>query len=331
MAKSHALFMRKHFGGKQRGFFTFCLRFDEKYFRDTCKSMFCYLYSGALSCIINKKQYLGEFTMPDFKVLSNLHTHTVFSDGANSVEENIRAALEAGFVSVGFSDHSYVPEAGFGVSRDNAASYIGEVRRCSKAFADKIDVFCGLELDADTPFDRELYDYIIASVHFVKADGKLRDVDLSPAAQTECIERYFDGDGVKYAKAYFDTLAEHVERTRPDIVGHFDLLTKFGVIDETDDAYRRCALDALRRISSVTRRFEVNTGAMARKLKSTPYPADFILKEILSLDCSVILSSDAHRAVNIDYAFSETAAYLREIGFKYTDRLTTHGFVRDEL
>ena len=38
---------------------------------------------------------------------SDLHTHTVFSDGANTMEEMVRAAVERNFVSIGISDHSY--------------------------------------------------------------------------------------------------------------------------------------------------------------------------------------------------------------------------------
>ena len=38
---------------------------------------------------------------------SNLHTHTTYSDGKNSVRENIEAAIANNMISLGFSDHSY--------------------------------------------------------------------------------------------------------------------------------------------------------------------------------------------------------------------------------
>ena len=35
---------------------------------------------------------------------TNLHTHTSFTDGADTAEAMVRAALERGFFSLGFSD-----------------------------------------------------------------------------------------------------------------------------------------------------------------------------------------------------------------------------------
>ena len=38
--------------------------------------------------------------------LQNLHTHTVFSDGAGTAEAMVRGAIQAGCGSLGFSEHS---------------------------------------------------------------------------------------------------------------------------------------------------------------------------------------------------------------------------------
>lgn len=43
------------------------------------------------------------------KYISNLHTHTTYCDGKNSIEENILYAIEKNFISLGFSGHSYLP------------------------------------------------------------------------------------------------------------------------------------------------------------------------------------------------------------------------------
>ncbi|MDP4119064.1 MAG: PHP domain-containing protein, partial [Bacillota bacterium] len=39
---------------------------------------------------------------------TNFHTHTVFCDGNDTVEELVRAAEEKGFDALGFSGHSYL-------------------------------------------------------------------------------------------------------------------------------------------------------------------------------------------------------------------------------
>ena len=61
-----------------------------------------------------------------------------------------------------------------------------------------------------------------------------------------------------------------------DIVGHFDLLTKFNerrcFFDEESPAYRRAALRAMEALVAAGKIFEVNTGAISRGYRSTPYP-----------------------------------------------------------
>lgn len=72
---------------------------------------------------------------------------------------------------------------------------------------------------------------------------------------------------------------------------------------------------------------EVNTGAMARGLRASPYPADFLLKAVREAGGSVILSSDAHRVSYLDFAFEETLARLRRLGFREVLERRKEGFV----
>ena len=38
---------------------------------------------------------------------ANFHTHSVYSDGADTLTELVEAAIEKGFGALGFSEHSY--------------------------------------------------------------------------------------------------------------------------------------------------------------------------------------------------------------------------------
>ena len=38
----------------------------------------------------------------------NLHTHSTFDDGKNTIEETVLSAIEKGFDSIGFSGHAYM-------------------------------------------------------------------------------------------------------------------------------------------------------------------------------------------------------------------------------
>ena len=122
---------------------------------------------------------------------------------------------------------------------------------------------------------------------------------------------------------------------KPTILGHFDLITKF---DETDAplfsdsaAYRRIAARAAESIARSGALIEVNTGAMARGLRTTPYPAAEILHVFRQADAPLILSSDCHDAKNIDFGFAEAKALLRELGFRRLFTLTETGAAAYEI
>ena len=66
---------------------------------------------------------------------SNIHAHSSFSDGHNSCEEMVQAALARGFVSFGLSDHGYAPHDVCSMSREGEARYRAEVRRLQQKYA----------------------------------------------------------------------------------------------------------------------------------------------------------------------------------------------------
>lgn len=70
------------------------------------------------------------------------HTHTPFSHGKNTVEENAKRAKELGLKQIGISDHGFSHVA-FGLKRRALSRYIEE---CKKASSDLgIDVLVGIE------------------------------------------------------------------------------------------------------------------------------------------------------------------------------------------
>ncbi len=266
------------------------------------------------------------------KFKSNLHTHTTFSDGRGSPEETIQTAINKGFISLGISDHTYCKhDEGYCISLGSERKYFKSIRELSEKYASQINVFCGIELDSLSERPDLDFDYIIASVHNLIFDGNIFAVDLSPKRQCEIINAYCGGSKNDFAAKYFDRVVSHVEKIRPDIVGHFDLITKYSLMEESDSDYIDIALEALRETAKYCRIFEVNTGAMARGLRTTPYPAEFLLRELLKLNCDIVITSDAHYPDKLDFAFDDTALYLKKIGFTSALRLTNNGFVSDEL
>lgn len=249
---------------------------------------------------------------------SDLHTHTVFSDGAHTMEEMVRAAAERGLVSIGISDHSYTDfDLRYCIREERLAEYHTEIRRLKMLYGDRIEVYAGLEYDGYTELkDRHLYDYLIGDCHYVKTWDGYHSVDHAGDEQWAAIETYFGGDPIAYSRAYFETYVERTRLHRPDVLGHFDLSAKFGFLNEDDPVYRNMAVEAMLACLEVTPIVELNTGAIARNVRTIPYPADFLLREIREHGGRITLCSDAHRTENLGFWFDEALELLWEAGFR---------------
>lgn len=251
---------------------------------------------------------------------SDLHTHTVFSDGHNTIEEMVRQAIAGNMVSIGISDHSFTPfDTRYCMKEDALTAYLAEIRRVRERYAGQIEVYAGLEYDGYSQLkDRSAFDYLIGDCHYIRTHDGYHSVDHAKEEQWSAIERYFNGDPMAYARAYFETYAARTQAHRPDVLGHFDLAAKFGFVDENHPAYRKLALDALLACLEVTPIAELNVGSIIRKWRDSAFPSAFLLKEIRSHGGKIILSSDSHRADTLACCFDRGVSLLRAAGFNST-------------
>ena len=264
--------------------------------------------------------------------LQNLHTHSTWCDGKDSVEEMILHAMSCGFDSVGFSGHSpmfYAPE--HGIDKNEVEGYIADVRAMQEKYRGKLDIFCGIELDLYSKLDLAPYDYIIGSVHYLKINGEYVGFDRNAATVKSVIDTYFGGDGMKYAKAYYETLSALPERGKIDVIGHFDLITKHAenvcFFDQNADEYRGCVIKAMDALIPHVSLLEINTGAMSRGYRTTPYPTEFILREWKNRGGGIIISSDCHDKNFLSHGFGDSVKLAKSCGFEDTHVLTADGFV----
>ncbi len=267
------------------------------------------------------------------RIQSNLHTHTVYCDGKNTPLEIVEKAMELGFRSIGFSGHSYNAfDGGCCMSPTGTLAYRKEVLELREQYANRIDIFLGLENDGLVPYPTDGYDYIIGSVHCLLVNGKYHTIDNTHEQMRACIDEGFAGNALSMARAYYDLLVSYVTTDRSDIVGHFDVIEKRNgdgrYFDSQSPAYRRIALEALEAIAKTGKIFEVNTGSISRGFIKNPYPAPFLLQRLLELKAPIMLSSDAHVADRLDGQFDAVSAMLYEMGFRETMELKRgEGFV----
>ena len=266
-------------------------------------------------------------------MLSNLHTHTTFCDGKSTAEQTVLSAIKKGFATLGFSGHAYTAYELTSCMKDEEG-YIKEINRLKELYKDKIEIYLGTEEDAFSLVDRSKYEYIIGSSHFVKLNGEFIPLDLRMECIDNCLKA-FGGDIEAIAENYYGNLATYLRARRPDIVGHFDLLTKY---DEKAKAHflgnpkhDRIAERFIKELVKEDFLFEVNTGAIARKLRTTPYPAVNLLHEIKKSSSRIIITSDCHDADYLDCNFAETKAMLYDIGFRKMTVLCNHKFTEIPL
>jgi histidinol-phosphatase (PHP family) len=242
----------------------------------------------------------------------------------------IRAAIGYGFRAIGFSEHSYAPlQSSYCMPPEKTDDYFREIREARERYKGKIRVFGGFELDKDSELPDDRPDYIIASVHELMCGDINYPVDWSESIQRELAEVKYGGDMFSVWQEYYGEVVRHVERSRPDIIGHFDLITKYSLVDESDPGYMELAAGAAVRCMETCDTFELNTGAIARHLRTVPYPADFILRKIKEKGCRVIITSDCHFPDRMTCWFSEAEDYLGALGFRQDPHADLNEKVKD--
>ena len=254
-------------------------------------------------------------------ILSSPHVHTTFCDGKSTAEEQVRSALSHGCQSLGFSGHApqrFDPPCC--MSLENEAAYIAEIRRLQAAYAGRIRIWMGLELDLFSCADTARYDYIIGSVHYLPAKDGFTAVDGDIPALQRLLQDEFHGDGLAMTEEYYRLYAALMRCRRPLIGGHFDLVRKYNkalrLFDEEAPRYRAAAMNALRAAREAGAVLEVNTGGIARYGAEAPYPGPALLKAWREMGGRVILSSDCHFAPDIVAGYAQAARLLLEIGYK---------------
>lgn len=248
----------------------------------------------------------------------NFHTHTNYCDGKDSPEELVNAALKKGFFALGFSSHSFTDmDKSFAMSAKEAQKYRAEIAALKEKYRDKIELYCGIEQDYFSEEPTDGYDYVIGSVHYVLKNGEYIAVDDTAELVKNAVNRLYGGDFDALAEDYFALVANVAEKTGADIIGHFDLVSKYSEKNGYGETPRflAAAERAVKALIPFGLPFEINTGAMARGVRSVPYPSTEILKIIKKYGGGIMLSSDCHDKNYLDFAFDKAAALARETGF----------------
>ena len=270
--------------------------------------------------------------------LQNLHTHTTYCDGRDTPVEMIESAISQGFESLGFSGHSFTfySTSSYPITTlEKTEAYKKEIASLKEKYKDKIDIFLGLEVDMYSGVDLSCYDYLIGACHYLKMGDRYVAFDRSAEFVRNVIETEFSGDGMAFSNEYYAQLSTLPEYGDFDVIGHFDIHTKNIEIERFFDVdskeYLKAATDAMDALRGKIPFFEVNTGAISRGYRTTPYPSLPLLRELKARGFGAIISSDCHDARYLKTGFDQAGELLAEAGFREKYILTKNGFCAVEL
>lgn len=249
---------------------------------------------------------------------ADYHTHTPLCMHAEGEPEHfVQAAVAAGISEYGISDHApAIPEPfdDWRMLEKQLPDYLEWIERAKVEANGKIPIRAGLECDwlpgcepwIDSLVQQYDWDYLIGSVHY------LSDWDFDNPAW---LEKWAKTDVDDAWDRYWRTYAEMAESGLFDILGHPDLIKKFGYKASGD--LRRFYEPAIDAIASSGAAIELNTAGLHKPCKEA-YPDTDFLDLAYSAGIPLVISSDAHHPSEVARDFDQAIQLAKQAGYTET-------------
>ncbi len=250
------------------------------------------------------------------------HIHTRASaDGSGTVEEYCAAAEKNGYRELGFSEHLDLDPALPHYNTYDHAEATGAIEKAAAQYPD-ITLRTGIEVTYQPEFEGKIVaaiediqlDYIIGSVHII---GEAENcITVEEGAREYFRDKYSAEEGYG---PYFELVLEAVKFGYFDVIGHFDVIKRYGssILEPLDphDFYgpiRRILEGIIKRDMSL----ELNTSGLFHHVREV-YPSAGILKLYHELGGRrLTLGSDAHRPEELGRGMNKAVDILRRLGFE---------------
>jgi len=249
-------------------------------------------------------------------MLIDYHIHTTFSDGMNDLGSYIEEAKKKRVDEIGFSDHIHFKKESWSMRLADLPDYINKITSLKEA--PQFSVKVGLEVDfVPSEMDRLMrainefnFDYLMGSVHHIG------DWLIDSERQ---IEEWKRRDVDQVCQQYYALVQEMARTGLFDIVGHLDLVKKFGFRPKKD--LTDLLLETVGVISENKMCVEVNTSGL-RKPCHEIYPSEKLLRICFDHGLAITLGSDAHSPQDVAADFGKAIDLLRKIGYVEAVRFT---------
>ena len=247
--------------------------------------------------------------------LIDYHVHSKWCGHATGeVHEYVEAAIALGLAEIGLSEHLPIPvptTSKVNLTDEELEIWVGQVDRARERYRSEIVVRLGGECDfipgQEQRIERLLarypFDYVIGSVHFLGQWGFDNPEEIEGYQRREILAAY---------REYFATATAAIRSGFFDILGHADLIKKFGFRPQQDISDLLAALGD--DLGTAGMCLEVNTAGLDKPVKEI-YPSQALLSELARKRVPVTLGSDAHAPGEVGRYFERAEALLKRCGF----------------
>jgi len=235
-----------------------------------------------------------------------------------SVREYAEAAIRCGLKEIGMSDHSPMPggfDKDWRMDQSELPSYLQEIEQTRDALSDQLTIRIGLEADfhpgteayvADM-IDAYDWDYVIGSVHYIGDWG---------FDNPDCKEIWDDWNIDDAYCAYFELVTQSAQTGMFDIIGHPDLIKKFGHrADPNNEIIQQAEATMLQAVLKSGAALEISSAGLRKPVREI-YPHDRIVQRAAELNIPFAYGSDAHSPAEVGHGMQACLGTLESFGVK---------------
>ena len=241
------------------------------------------------------------------------HTHTLYSHGKGTVEENVLAAIKRGLKEIAITDHGF-HHMTYNVRKMDWPFIRRDVDRMRKKYP-MINILLGLEINLVsldggldiTPADIKYLDILVCGYHKVVKPERLRDQFgfFLPNLILDAFHRTTKAQMIRNTDAYIKALSKY----DIDIISH---ICNGAAVDVTEVAKAAAFYGTL---------IEINNKNIKPKTLCSSC-TDKQWEQILATDARFVVDSDAHKVEAVGH-FERAESLIERIGIPY-DRIENY-------
>lgn len=251
-------------------------------------------------------------------MLFDYHVHSTCSgDGRVSIEDMCARAVEIGIGEIAFTEHVDNNPADLCYGTFDYSFYIAQIESARRKF-DSLRILTGIEFGEPHMYPEQIQairewdlDVVLAVVHWVG------DVIVA-------VDEFGDSDVGEMYDLYLDEVLKTAQVGGFDVLGHFDLVKRFGVKYAGPfrfESFKERIAAILEAMIERGIALEVNTSGLRQPCRET-FPGLRTLKLYRELGGGLVtIGSDAHRIEQLGFGLEEGVSLIRAAGF---DRIAVY-------